>query len=50
MDDQLTPAIEPIVYPEDNGRPMSENTRQARWILYLFVTFERLFRARPDVK
>ena len=48
MDDQLTPAIEPIVYPDSDGQPMSDNTRQARWIIYILQSFDLLYDDRPD--
>ncbi|MFN4258463.1 MAG: Uma2 family endonuclease [Gemmataceae bacterium] len=38
-----------IVYPESDGQPMADNTRQARWIIVLFDNLTALFRDRPDV-
>lgn len=43
----LTPA--PIIYPESDGLPMADNTRQFRWIVVLFGNIAALFRARADV-
>jgi len=44
-----TPAVSPprgeLFYPETDGQPMAENTRQFRWIL----TLAALFRDRADV-
>ncbi len=38
-----------IVYPETDGQPMSENTRQFRWILVLAGNLAALFRDCLDV-
>ncbi len=38
-----------IVYPESDGKPMADNTRQARWIFVFFGNLLALFRAREDV-
>ncbi len=38
-----------IVYPEDDGEPMAENTVQFRWIVTVKEGLERVFRDRPDV-
>jgi Uma2 family endonuclease len=38
-----------IVYPERDGKPMSDNTRQFRWIVTLAGNLAALFRDRPDV-
>jgi len=39
----------PIVYPESDGLPMSDNTKQFNWIVVLFGNIAALFRDRPDV-
>ena len=39
----------PILYPESDGKPMAENTRQMRWITVLYGNLSALFRDRPDV-
>ncbi len=39
----------PIVYPDSDGKPMAENTKQARWIFVLFGNLCALFRDRNDV-
>ncbi len=39
----LTPSQE-IVYPESDGKPMAENTLQARWIIMLYNNLHGLFR------
>ena len=38
-----------IVYPECDGEPMSENTKQFRWIVVLADNLAALFRDRADV-
>ena len=38
------PAIE---YPETDGQPMAENTRQFRWIVTIKEGIEALFRDDP---
>ncbi len=40
---------EQIVYPESDGKPMADNTKQFRWIVTLDGGFEALFRDREDV-
>jgi Uma2 family endonuclease len=39
----------PIHYPESDGEPMADNTRQFRWIVVLFGNLAALFRKRDDV-
>src|SRR4051812_555721 len=39
----------PIVYPESDGKPMAENTRQLDWILKLVGNLKVLVEDRPDV-
>ncbi len=38
-----------IVYPESDGKPMADNTKQFRWIVTLEGGLEALFRDREDV-
>jgi Uma2 family endonuclease len=38
-----------VVYPDDNGEPMAENTLQFEWIVTIKGGLEALFRDRPDV-
>ncbi|WP_165227201.1 Uma2 family endonuclease [Aquisphaera insulae] len=42
------PVLE-VVYPDTDGRPMAENTRQYRWIVMIKENLEVLFGDRPDV-
>jgi hypothetical protein len=39
----------PLVYPESDGKPMADNTKQARWIVVVFGNLLALFRDRLDV-
>ena len=39
----------PIVYPESDGLPMAENTKQLRWIVTLYGNLAALFSDAPDV-
>lgn len=38
-----------IVYPESDGKPMADNTRQARWMVVIYGGLSALFRDRADV-
>jgi Uma2 family endonuclease len=38
-----------IHYPESDGQPMAENTRQFRWIVIIKENLEALFQERDDV-
>src|SRR5436309_519308 len=40
---------EGIVYPDSDGRPMADNTKQARWMTVLFGNLCALFRDAADV-
>jgi Uma2 family endonuclease len=42
-------AVEGIDYPDSDGKPMAENTKQARWITVLFGNLCALFREAADV-
>jgi Uma2 family endonuclease len=39
----------PIEYPDRDGKPMSDNTKQARWMTVLFGNLSALFREAVDV-
>jgi Uma2 family endonuclease len=43
------PSPAPIQYPDSDGKPMADNTKQARWIVVLFGNLTALFRDRLDV-
>ncbi len=49
MNHTATPPPGVIVYPESDGLPMSDNTKQLRWIVTLYGNLAALFRDRPDV-
>lgn len=38
-----------IEYPDSDGKPMADNTRQARWMTVLFGNLCALFRPLPDI-
>ena len=38
-----------IVYPESDGKPMADNTKQFRWIVTIKEGLEALFAERDDV-
>jgi Uma2 family endonuclease len=37
------------IYPESDGKPMSDNTLQAEWIFRIFGNLMNLYRDQPDV-
>jgi Uma2 family endonuclease len=43
------PPPSPLVYPESDGKPMAENTKQLRWIVVLYGNLAALYRGRDDV-
>jgi Uma2 family endonuclease len=45
----LPPLPSPIEYPESDGEPMADNTRQLRWMIVLIGNLAALFRDAPDV-
>ncbi len=44
-----SPPPRPVIYPERDGKPMADNTKQARWIVVLYDNLLALFADRPDV-
>jgi Uma2 family endonuclease len=38
-----------VVYPESDGQPMADNTKQWDWIATIKINLDDLFRDRPDV-
>jgi len=42
-------ATKKIVYPESDGKPMADNTRQLESIVYLYDNLSALFADREDV-
>lgn len=43
------PLAKPVVYPESDGRPMADNTRQFRWIVTIEGGLEAVFRDDTNV-
>jgi Uma2 family endonuclease len=42
-------ANDEVIYPDSDGKPMSDNTKQGRWIFLVFGNLCALFRDRLDV-
>jgi Uma2 family endonuclease len=42
-------ATSEIIYPDCDGKPMADNTKQARWIMVLYQNLEAMFAHDPDV-
>lgn len=40
---------DPVIYPESDGKPMADNTRQFRWIVTIKENLEILYADQPDV-
>jgi Uma2 family endonuclease len=38
-----------VVYPESDGKPMADNTRQFRWIVTIQGGFDAIYRENPSV-
>lgn len=38
-----------IIYPESDGQPIADNTKQFRWIVVIKENLELLFATNPDV-
>ena len=50
MSQTLPPAPPGVVlYPDSDGKPMADNTKQARWIIVLFGNIAALFRDMANV-
>ncbi|MEM6838824.1 MAG: Uma2 family endonuclease [Cyanobacteria bacterium P01_C01_bin.120] len=50
MAQPLTPDLsQPITYPDSDGQPMADNTKQFRWIVTIKENLERLFADNPEV-
>jgi Uma2 family endonuclease len=49
MSPQPEPRVKPVVYPESDGKPMADNTKQARWIFVLFGNLTALYHTVADV-
>lgn len=45
-------AVQPrqeVIYPESDGKPMADNTKQFRWILTIYTGIASLFKDDPNV-
>ena len=50
MAQPLTPDLtKPVIYPESDGQPIADNTKQFRWIVVIKENLERLFAEEPEV-
>jgi Uma2 family endonuclease len=49
MQAQEIPTAATIVYPESDGQPMADNTKQFEWIVFLKKNLDVLFAADPNV-
>ena len=49
MNAELNVAIEPVIYPDSDGKPMAENTKQAEWIVTIMGNLDLQFRDAPNV-
>ena len=50
MSAPVTPVpTDPVDYPESDGQPMADNSKQFDWIVVLAGNLKALFRDRPDV-
>ncbi|MEM7372736.1 MAG: Uma2 family endonuclease [Bacteroidota bacterium] len=38
--------VQPIIYPSSDGKPMADNTKQARWIISLYNNLRSLFQSQ----
>ena len=43
------PIKQPVIYPDSDGQPIAENTRQFDWIVTLVVNLQAMFANNPDV-
>ncbi len=42
-------ALESIIYPDSDGKPMADNTKQFDWIVTIKSGLEVLFKDKPNV-
>ncbi len=45
----VQPLVDPLVYPDSDGKPMADNTKQADWIVLLFSNLRALFSSIADL-
>jgi Uma2 family endonuclease len=46
---QLEAPVKPIIYPDSDGKPMAENTKQFEWIVTLVGGLQTVFADNPNV-
>jgi Uma2 family endonuclease len=46
---QSRPSIQPVIYPDSDGQPMSDNTKQFNWITKIKDGLEALFKDDPNI-
>jgi Uma2 family endonuclease len=47
---QLQPLLSSdIIYPESDGKPMADNTKQFRWIVIIKQNLDQLYTNDPNV-
>lgn len=46
---QLQPSQSEVIYPDSDGKPMADNTKQFRWIVVIQQNLEWLFTDNPNV-
>lgn len=49
MPTDTQPITEALIYPESDGQPMAENTKQFRWIVTIQGGLDALFQDDPDI-
>ncbi len=45
----MSQLLTPVIYPDSDGQPMSDNTKQFRWIVTIKENLEAMFAENPDV-
>lgn len=45
----MSQLLTPVIYPDNDGQPMSDNTKQFRWIVTIKENLEAMFAENPDV-
>ena len=49
MTTQIQLASQQVIYPENDGQPMADNTKQFRWIVTIQGGLDALFKDDPDI-
>ena len=45
----LSSPVTPVVYPDDDGKPLANNSEQGKWLVVMYSNLEALLRTRSDV-